>query len=435
MATSGSAREVRAGARPRRRRKEPPKSGAEAPPRARRGRPFGFWLLLPLVAAVAVLAPMAVGSLGQYLFRRTLANRVHALTPPAPPAETYTRLHVEILTLDELGRQVTLRVAGNHICDGCGYQTRVVFTALRSAGAEREGLPPQAAISLPAASDQVTTDLRLPIEGDLIAYPFDRYSLRLGLGLQRLTPPTEPNGSSAPESLTPAQATGRLFVTLEEQVPQVDVVLLAPEPPAGAPGPEQQGYLAVDELVLARPGYLQVEVVLLVALVAVGAVYAAWLQPLVDVLTKVGGLVLSVWGIRSLLLGPLPPYATAVDAVLTLVILTVLSALTLRALYFLHDREGLRLLPGRRGPQATPATPGGSDGGPAAAVAGGAPRRHRSARQAQSPAGRRRGHLGHPGGAIGSAPGHRRPPRDSQRAAEVDRGGTVRWARPETRGS
>jgi hypothetical protein len=381
------------------------------------------------VASVAVLAPVAVGSLGQYLFHRTLANRVHTLTPPATPVEPYTRLHVEILSLDELGRQVTLRVAGNHICDGCGYQTRVVFTALRSVGTEREGLPPQAAISLPAASDQVTTDLRLPIEGDLIAYPFDRYGLRLGLGLQRLLPPTEPNGPSIPETLAPAEATGRLFVTLEEQVPQVDIVLLTPAAPAGALGPAQPAYLAVNDIALERPAYLKVEVVLLVALVAAGAVYAVWVQPLVDVLTKVGGLVLSVWGIRSLLLGPLPPYATTVDAVLTLVILTVLSALTLRALYFLHDRGGLRLLPGRRGPQAAPATSGGPVGGPGGGSAAGNPRRHQSARLALSPTGRRRGHLSRRGGADVAAPGLAPPHHDASSPAAVpDPAGRARSA-------
>jgi hypothetical protein len=343
---------------------------------------------------VVVLAPVAAGSLARYLYQRTRTGRVYQLTPPGAPADSYTRLHVEILRLDELGRQVTLRVAGNHICDDCGFGMRVVFFGLESAGAEREGLPPHAAITLPAASDHVTTDLQLPIEGDLVAYPFDRYGLRLGLVLERLPPPAAPNGPSVPVAFSPAQAVGRLFVTLEEQVPQVDLVLLTPEEPAGggaAPAePGQPEYLTVHGISLERPAYLKVEVVLLVALVAAGAVYAVWLQQPSDVLTRVGGLVLGVWGIRSLLLGSLPPYATAVDAVLTLVILTVLSALTLRVLYHLHDRGGLRLLPGRRGPQGTPAAPRGSVASHPAH--GGGPSRHRPARGAQSPAGRRRRH-------------------------------------------
>jgi hypothetical protein len=341
-----------------------PAPAEESRPRPGRGRAIGFWLVLPLALAVAVLATVAVGSLGRYLYERTLAQRVYRLVPPATPADSYTRLHVEIARLDELDRQVTLRIAGNHICDGCGFQTRVVFTALRRGATEREGLPPEAAITFPAGSEAVSADLRLPMTGDLIAYPFDRYSMRLGLSLERLVPTDEPGGTSPPVVLTPAQATGRLFVTLEEQVPQVDLVLLAPVAEgAGGAAPAQAGrpaYLSVTDVALERPAYLKVQLLLVVALVAAGAVYVAWLQPVGDVLARVGTLVLGVWGIRSLLLGSLPPYATAVDAVLTLVILTVLSALVVRALYRVHDRAGLRLLPRARRPrEVAPAPPAG----------------------------------------------------------------------------
>ena len=110
---------------------------------------------------------------------------------------------------------------------------------------------------------------------------------------------------------------------------------------------------------LDRPQYLRVLVVLVAALVAAGSAYAAALRPLPELLANTGGLLVGVWGVRALLLGPLPPYSTAVDVVLTLVIFLLLGALTVRALYHLHARAGLRVLPGARAPRGSgrPAAP------------------------------------------------------------------------------
>jgi hypothetical protein len=333
----------------------------------------GFALVLLLTAAAVAAAPVALVSLGRYLYGRTLGAAVYRLTPAgAVPAPAHTRLHVEVVRLDELARQVTLRVSGNHVCEGCGHQARVVFVALPPQDGPREGLPPAAAVTLPAASDRVTADLQLPVRGDLIAYPFDRYTLRLGLALERLPPaPAGAPGDAgpvAPVAVPPEEAVAHVFVTLEELAPQLDVAALRPleaggmraEPPAPT-GPGPPAYLSVTDLALDRPVYLRVQVVLVVALVAAGAAYAVALRPFADQFANAGGLLVGVWGIRSLLLGTLPPYATAVDGVLTAVLLLLLEAVAVRALYHLHDRAGLRVLPrprrGRRG-GGVPVPPG-----------------------------------------------------------------------------
>jgi hypothetical protein len=340
----------------------------------------GFALVLLVAAAVVAVMPVAVASLADYLYRRTLGDEVYRLTPAeAAPAPTHTRLHVEVVGLDELARRVTLRVTGDRVCADCDHQDRVVFVALRpddARGAPREGLPPAAAVTLPAGSDRVAAELTLPVSGDLMAYPFDRYTLRLGLVLERL--PAGAAGAPAPGAPAPvpaAEAAGSLFVSLEEHVPKVDIAAVRPveaaevrAEPAAPPGPGQPAYLAVTDLVLDRPLYLRAQVVLVVALVAAGAGYAAALRPVAEQLSNAGGLLLGVWGVRALLLGALPPHTTAVDAVLTLVIFVLLAAVTVRVLYHLHDRAGLRVLPGPRRaapPAGAPAPPGTAAGPPA----------------------------------------------------------------------
>jgi hypothetical protein len=50
--------------------------------------------------------------------------------------------------------------------------------------------------------------------------------------------------------------------------------------------------------------------------------------------------VLGVWGIRAILIPSNIQYITAVDLALSLVIIFVLGALTMRALVFVHDAAG-----------------------------------------------------------------------------------------------
>ena len=86
---------------------------------------------------------------------------------------------------------------------------------------------------------------------------------------------------------------------------------------------------------------------MLVILIAAAAAYSVFLRPLHDLVVNAGALVLGVWGIRSILVPSSINYITAVDLALSMVIIFVLGALTIRALVFVHDQGNLRLL-GRR---------------------------------------------------------------------------------------
>jgi hypothetical protein len=85
-----------------------------------------------------------------------------------------------------------------------------------------------------------------------------------------------------------------------------------------------------------------------VLLVAAAAAYAVFLRPLQELVVNAGALMLGVWGIRSILTPSRLDYVTAVDVSLSLVILFLLAAITLRALWFVHERGNLRLLRRRR---------------------------------------------------------------------------------------
>ena len=72
-------------------------------------------------------------------------------------------------------------------------------------------------------------------------------------------------------------------------------------------------------------------------LIAAAAIYAVFLRPFQELVINVGGLILGIWGIRSILTPTSVTYITAVDLSLSVVILFLLGAITVRALRHVHE--------------------------------------------------------------------------------------------------
>ena len=306
-----------------------------------------FAMIATLVLFILVVLPFSVASVVEDILGWA-EGRVFPLSvaPHSSAAATHTSLHIAVVAVDEVQQLATLRVSGNHICrTACTWSDQVLFFAVAEDPPDPEGLPPSASLTLPPTAVAVTQTLQLPLRGQPIHYPFDTYELWLGVVLQRVFP----DGSEQP--LTRAEAAGHLFLTVQEQLPRQSMsppVFVDPQSVGGQSGPYE--YLHVAELTFARPLYLRVLAVLLVLLVTAAAAYAVFLRPLHELVVNSGALVLGVWGIRSILTPGNLYYVTAVDLSLSVVILFLLGAITVRALLFFHERSGLRL-PGRKPPQ------------------------------------------------------------------------------------
>jgi hypothetical protein len=79
----------------------------------------------------------------------------------------------------------------------------------------------------------------------------------------------------------------------------------------------------------------------LVALIAISAALALFTRTVNELALGVGGLILGVWGIRSVLMPTLHPTLTAVDLALSWVILLLLLGFALRAAHRFHRHSDL----------------------------------------------------------------------------------------------
>jgi hypothetical protein len=249
---------------------------------------------------------------------------------------THTDLYIEIVELNEVAQLVTLRVTGYHICEtACGWSDRVRLYSLVQEG-EEQGLPPSGSMTLPPSLDAVTQTLQLPVEGLPLRYPFDEYRLQLGLVLDRVLP------EGTAQALPPAEAPSHLFVTVQERLAQHT---MAPPTPEAAPQvagrSEPAQYVYLTKLDFQRLLHVRVLAVLLVLLITAAAAYAVFLRPFQDLVINAGALIIGIWGIRGILTPANVAYVTAVDLSLSVVILFLLGAITVRAVVFLYERSEL----------------------------------------------------------------------------------------------
>jgi ABC-type multidrug transport system fused ATPase/permease subunit len=303
------------------------------------GHRVAFVSVAVLLLYTVALLPFAIGGVFADLLDPP-ANRIHSVLAPHDPNPSHLRIHLDIVTLDESSRTASVRVSGHQVCPGtCTESYQILLVSAPSKVSDAEGLPPSAAVRFPAGSQEISETVTLPVHGLFIRYPFDTYGLRLGIVLQQVLP----NGTVQPFNQT--DAADRLFLTFQSEVQRSETKGPDPLDPSeirtlGGTYP----FVVAKEIVFERPIYLKILTLLLVLLVTAAAAFAVFMRPLSDLVTSVGALVLGVWGVRSILVGTTAvPGQTAVDLSLSVVMLFLLMAITVRSFMFLDERSGLNI--------------------------------------------------------------------------------------------
>ncbi len=287
-----------------------------------------------------ILLPFAISSLVAAL-RHPTGDRAYHLVTPSTLTGEWTKLNIAAISINEAAQTVTLRVSGFHNCPArCTNVERIHLYSVHANPSGAYGSPPSAVVDLPADSSEVEQQVVLPMSGDLIDYPFDHYRLLLGVAFARVGA----NGDEIPFS--PVAASHALSYSIDNLIPRV-----AFDPPRFLK-PSQYDvigatYDSVSGIDFYRPAYLRILTVLLTLLIVLATAYGVFIRPFTQIIPTVGGLVLGVWGIRSLLVGGYPPDSTGVDLVLEASILLLLLTVTARAVYYMWPKS--RAMPSRRG--------------------------------------------------------------------------------------
>jgi hypothetical protein len=285
-----------------------------------------------VVLTVLLLLPVAARSLLIQLQTTGVAPAYDVLTGRAldPDRQAIAPLDVtyanfDISDIDEATRAATIIVSGNRLCQADCPDVTVTLYSLAAPGSFTRGMPPSATFAVPGQTGPISTTLKLPVAGMPQRYPFDTYTLLFGISGQGTTA----DGTVLP--LTPDRLAATTEVTLSsvgrlQMAPPVLLDSAGMTPPGGS-----DRYLSVLRLTFTRPAYLQVLTVLLVLLITASGFFALFMRQLTDLSLGIGGIILGVWGIRSVVIQGNLPEVTIVDTLLAVVLLVLLLGLAIRA--------------------------------------------------------------------------------------------------------
>ncbi len=293
---------------------------------------------LVLVAFVIVMLPLAIRSMGEVLGRAPdpLFDFVTGRQiDPTTAQKEATYINLGLVTLDEENGLITIAISGNRTCGSECATITMTLTALDNDADQRRGLPPSITITIKPSDVVFSQSVQLPVRGQPSLYPFDDYSLWLGVG----GIVTTSDGRSV--EITPDTIPTHAVVSFQNRIN--DMVMDTPmpiDPQVARSETDPFHFLAVQSLNFTRPAYLEVLTVVLVMLIAVSAAMALFTRGIDELALGFGSLILGIWGVRSVLMPTSLSTATAVDLALTWIILFLLLGLIVRAaLHFQRHSE------------------------------------------------------------------------------------------------
>ena len=299
-------------------------------------------LTLALIAVVMVSLAFALGSMRTQLLSEQAVDVYdlvsgQALTPADTARElSHSFVTISIVDIDEGSQVASLSIAADRTCPTACPTLDVTLFAVADNAAVRRGMPPSVTVTLRPTDHLFMQTVQLPIRGQPSLYPFDIWRLWLGLTITDV----RPDGSRVPMAVDqlPSHAT----LTLESLLP--DLMMAPPTPITPqevAAVHDPRPFAAVQGLAFTRPDYLKVLAVILIVLITVSGLLAIFTRAINELVLGVGGLILGIWGVRSILVPQPVPTITAIDLALSTVILLILLGLTVRTALHFHGRSEL----------------------------------------------------------------------------------------------
>jgi len=320
-----------------------PEPAEAAPEPELRRRPLmAFIFTVLVVAVVMIMLPTTVTSMVLEL-REQAGDQIYDLfTAEAIDADTLVGpetafANVAVTNIDESSRMATLTISGHRVCEEICPEMNATFYSIGYDAARRRGLPPSATVSVPGETGSYTYTINLPVQGTPQKYPFDDYTLKLGM----IAAVTLPDGTR--QVVQSDDLMMRMVsLTLEDLVPRLNMQPPQPVDPALVRSPsDPTDFLLVDELRWERPRYLRILSVLLVILISASGVFALSLRSLPELVLGIGGIILGIWGVRSVVVQSPLPDVTLIDLVLGFVMVFLMLVLAIRAARYFFVQSGL----------------------------------------------------------------------------------------------
>ena len=154
------------------------------------------------------------------------------------------------------------RLSGQYACPTpCHVHDRLLLFSIDADDQETEGLAYSTVVSMPSRAQPLGLTFQLPLRGHPVRYPFDRYSLLLGVISER----EFADGRVTRQGR--AEAAGAWYLTFQEELPRLTLSETVEVDPASIETVDDEHmdlhYAFVHRFTFQRPAYLRVLALLL----------------------------------------------------------------------------------------------------------------------------------------------------------------------------
>jgi len=301
--------------------------------------PLSVYILSAGAVAIVIALPVMLSSMVHDLRGETDSTRYNAFTgevvtvPEAPPPGVDPSfITIDMTRVDEGARAVNLTISGSRVCAAQCDVLSVHLFAMPDRP-DRWGMPESVKIDLPATTDTFSLKATLPLFGKPQRFPFDDYHVNLGIAVLA-TKDDVTTGLSQPQIHDRG-----IRIAVEEEVPRFTMTVPTPLDPQTL-GVENDPYDVAGGLriFLDRAPYLELLTTILLSLISLTSLMTVLRQKADDLVVGISGVILGMWGIRSVLVQTNFPGVTVIDLVLSLAICLLLLGALLR-LTFHYKRQ------------------------------------------------------------------------------------------------
>jgi hypothetical protein len=251
------------------------------------------------------------------------------------------RVTLDITEMDEVaGTMTTLATAARGCQPTCSTADEMIVRSV-NVDADDSVVPVEERLTFEAPASSTSREIVLPLYGNYLHYPFDRWALVLKVDH---APAAEGGAAASEDDVAP------IALSVTSRLPRMEMHPRAHDADDAGSG----GGVAVV-LQFERPTYLPLVTIWMILSVAAIAACVVILSSTEALVASSAGLVLAVWGIRGILLGSLVPATSAVDIALSVVVVFILVATLVRIVWLFENRGRMRVL--SRLPGVAPSAP------------------------------------------------------------------------------
>jgi hypothetical protein len=292
-----------------------------------------FSLVLSAAALISALAivgllPMAVESIIHDI--KGIASKQQFFTEDlTDTGQHFTDLELLIKQVDELGQVATIEISGERSCvSPCGsFTDKITFFGINDQTKDRRTHSKNVSITIPDENTFVSGEIKLPFNGRLFRYPFDSYTLGIGVTIER-TFKDQP-----PRLLTPDEIANSFELSFSESISRMELKSFkkvdgAQYKPRNVHAP----YIIAGIAEFERPMHLKIIVTMVVLMIVLVSIYTMATRPFNELIFYIGVIILVIFGARELVIKDFPSDTTIVDTVFGIVVLYNLIVVILRSI-------------------------------------------------------------------------------------------------------